>query len=158
MFLEEFSYKIEIRKGTDHANADGMSRGCHGKKCICDEVELYETMRGIRVGSKVTMSDEGKAVVNQYNTNATLTSKYETRVMRYVESMCAFRLKSKYDLTQLAEAQKADPDIKKIYEGLLKDPPTKPEWNSISGASPATKAYYSDWRRLVVRNNVVYRK
>ena len=35
MQLEEYSYKIEIRKGTLHSNADAMSRGCHGKTCIC---------------------------------------------------------------------------------------------------------------------------
>ena len=42
MFLEEYSYKIEIRKGVLHGNADGMSRGCHGKECICDELLAYE--------------------------------------------------------------------------------------------------------------------
>ena len=38
MTLEEYSYKIEIRKGTLHSNADAMSRGCHGPKCICEDV------------------------------------------------------------------------------------------------------------------------
>ena len=41
MTLEEYSYKIEIRKGTLHGNADGLSRGCHGKQCICDEITKY---------------------------------------------------------------------------------------------------------------------
>ena len=31
MQLEEYSYKIVIRKGALHGNADAMSRGCHGK-------------------------------------------------------------------------------------------------------------------------------
>lgn len=41
--LEEVDYEIEIRKGTTHANADGLSRlGCAGKKCICPGVADLE--------------------------------------------------------------------------------------------------------------------
>ena len=43
--LEECDYRIEVRRGVKHSNADGLSRyDCGGKKCICDGVrELEET-------------------------------------------------------------------------------------------------------------------
>ena len=50
MFLEEYSYKIEIRKGVLHGNADGLSRECHGNGCICDELERYEKRYNVRRG------------------------------------------------------------------------------------------------------------
>ena len=56
MMLEEYSYKIEVRKGVLHANADGMSRGCHGKGCICEELEKYERRYDIRAGKTLDES------------------------------------------------------------------------------------------------------
>ena len=50
MFLEQYSYKIEIWKGVLHGNADGMSRGCHGKECICDELLAYERKYNVKKG------------------------------------------------------------------------------------------------------------
>lgn len=40
--LEETEYEIEIRKGELHSNADGLSRLCGGKKCICIGVARME--------------------------------------------------------------------------------------------------------------------
>ena len=45
MMLEEYSYRIVIRKGTLHANADALSRGCHGKECICVPVAKWEAIK-----------------------------------------------------------------------------------------------------------------
>ena len=50
MTLEEYSYKIDIKKGVLHGNADGMSRGCHGAGCICDELENFERKNNVRKG------------------------------------------------------------------------------------------------------------
>ena len=50
MTLEEYSYKIEIRKGTLHSNADAMSRGCHGPKCICEDVARWESSHKVTPG------------------------------------------------------------------------------------------------------------
>ena len=41
--LEELEYTIEVRKGVNHGNADGLSRlGCEGKRCICVSVKKME--------------------------------------------------------------------------------------------------------------------
>ena len=50
MVLEEYGYKIEIRKGVLHGNADGMSRECHGTECICDELLAYERKYKVKKG------------------------------------------------------------------------------------------------------------
>jgi hypothetical protein len=78
--------------------------------------------------------------------------------MQYVEKLCAFRLKTKYTLESLAEAQKTDPDIRILYEAMNKPNRVRPEWNVFSGQSPAAKSYYSEWQRLVMYNGVLYRK
>ena len=44
-FLEEYSYRIEITKGVLHGSADGMSRGCYGSGCICDELHSVKQLR-----------------------------------------------------------------------------------------------------------------
>ena len=41
--LEELEYTIEVRKGVNHGNADGLSRlGCEGKRCSCVSVKKLE--------------------------------------------------------------------------------------------------------------------
>ena len=69
MFLEEYSYKIEVRKGILHGNADGMSRGCHGNGCICEELEAYEKRHSIRKG-KIIDGDVVEVYCNKYVTKA----------------------------------------------------------------------------------------
>ena len=50
--LEEFDYRIAIRAGKDHINADTLSRQpCQGKVCICEQVEDFERRAKNKVNS-----------------------------------------------------------------------------------------------------------
>ena len=43
MLLEQYSYKIEVRAGVDHANADTLSRIPYNDKIyICEKIEAYK--------------------------------------------------------------------------------------------------------------------
>ena len=67
MFLEEYSYKIEIKKGILRGNADGMSRGCHGSGCICDELLVYERKNNVKKGHIIEGEKEEVALFNCNN-------------------------------------------------------------------------------------------
>ena len=47
--MEEYTYEIQVRKGTLHTNADGMSRlPCNKKVCICSGVADLEKLQGLQ--------------------------------------------------------------------------------------------------------------
>ena len=66
--LEEVRYTIEIRKGTKHCNADGLSRlpsdRCDGKRCICPGVAELEA-NGDVFDDWQTAGNLHEAVVNE---------------------------------------------------------------------------------------------
>ena len=128
MTMEEYTYEIEVRKGTLHTNADAMSRlPCKGNVCICDGVYDLEETVGLED------SGEEQAVVN------------------------ALVLQPRYTPAQMAEAQRQDPDTRLLYAAKINSQ-ERPKWNDISGASPAAKAYFTDWKRIEVRDGMLYRR
>ena len=82
--LEECEYTIEVRKGSDHANADGLSRyDCGGKKCICEGVrELEESnnvgeVNSVRFSQIWTAEEMSDAQLNDPDISPILTAKLE---------------------------------------------------------------------------------
>ena len=55
------------------------------------------------------------------------------------------------------ELQREDPNIVPIWTRLAKGE-EKPRWNEMSEFSLATKAYWKEWQRLVMKDGVIYRK
>ena len=161
MLLEEYSYKIEIRKGTLHSNADAMSRGCHGKGCICEDLIRYETRQAIRGGtvldgnlSCAKVQQEVKNLVQTPVANICTTDGRNRKEC----VVAAFKLQPTYDMQELAMMQEEDPDVGPVLKAKRTDPVTRPPWINYSGESPATKAYYADWKRLELHENVLYRR
>ena len=126
--MEEYSYDIEVRKGILHANADAMSR------MPCDMKSCI--CRGV---------DELERVHGLEDSNSA----------EAVVSAIAYQ--PKYSQDEMAAAQRADPDIGPLYRAKIDDK-VRPEWNKISGESPAAKAYIAEWRRIEVHNNILYRR
>ena len=125
MLLEQYSYKIEVRAGVDHANADTLSRiPCSGKICICEKVEAYERRSKTSVGCV-------------YTDTHTLP---ETNV-------CAIKFMPYWSPEQIAKYQSEDHDLKVLYKAK-KESDERPEWNEFSGESPTCKAYFLEWRRI----------
>ena len=90
MTIEAYTYEIELRKCTLHANADAMARlPCKGNICICDGVfDLKEN---------VGLEHSG---VEQ--------SVFQTLV-----------LQPRYTPDQMSEAQRQDPDTRLLYEAKI---------------------------------------
>ena len=158
MYLEEFSYKIEVRKGTLHSNADGLSRGCNGKVCICDDLEQWEKQRNIRKGTKIAgattlLDDDAIDQALIFPTSCT-DGKHQTNECL----VAAFKLQPTYTAEELAGFQEKDIDIGPVYRAKLENPDTRPQWNKHSGTGPATKVYLAEYERLEFHNKVLYRR
>ena len=156
--LEEFSYKIEVRKGTLHSNADGLSRGCNGKVCICDDLEQWEKQRNIRKGTKIAgattlLDDDAIDQALIFPTSCT-DGKHQTNECL----VAAFKLQPTYTAEELAGFQEKDIDIGPVYKAKLENPDTRPQWNKHSGTGPATKVYLAEYERLEFHNKVLYRR
>ena len=67
------------------------------------------------------------------------------------------KFQPRYTPEEMRHAQSTDPDIKLLYTAkVIND--KRPPWNDISGASPATKAYFSDWLRIEAKDRILYRR
>ena len=137
MLLEQYSYTIEVRAGVDHANADTLSRiPCSGKICICEKVEEYEKRAKTKVGAVYAYTD--------------------THTLPEV-SVCAIKFMPHWTAEQIAQYQAGDHDMKILYQAKKKGE-ERPKWNDYSGESPVCKAYFHEWKRLEMWNDVLYRR
>ena len=155
MFLEEYSYKIEIRKGVLHANADGMSRGCHGSGCICDKLLQFERKHNVVQGT--VLPDNMTGDVNVFE----CTKEIGRRICDKCEPdeclVQAFKLNPDYSAAEIAKMQEEDPDIKPVLLAYRQNPDERPKWDEVSGYSTATKSYFGDWDRLLLHGDALYR-
>jgi hypothetical protein len=129
--LEEYSYKIEIRKGSLHSNADAMSRGCHGKECICKQVFKWESSKRLKPGDKLLNNvfgmrkfsannlkfEDDLSVVAVFKRQSKWNESRKDQVPicetcmdnKHFDNECvvnAFKLRPHYSLEELAEQQK----------------------------------------------------
>lgn len=136
MFLENYNYEIQVRKGTLHVNADALSRYiCEGKGCICDGVVKLDPLEG---GGK----DENDPADH-----------HEPGLVTFN----AFKFKPQWSDEEMASAQKADSDIGIIYQAFVHDR-FRPRMNDVMPYSAATKALYMEWSRLEVHRGMLYRR
>uniref|UniRef100_A0AAV2IY46 Gypsy retrotransposon integrase-like protein 1 n=1 Tax=Knipowitschia caucasica TaxID=637954 RepID=A0AAV2IY46_KNICA len=62
-----------------------------------------------------------------------------------------------WTVEQLTTAQKTDPDIAPVWQ-WVDSGCSRPPWSTIAPYSPATKAYWSQWKRLYMKDGVLMRK
>ena len=132
--LEEFNYTIEVRPGAKHANADGLSRyGCGGKGCVCSGVQEAEQSSREGKMEPAGTQDDKRASIHAVQWSDVWTKE------------------------EMEEAQRRDPDLAPIMRAKV-DGDQRPSWEDISIESPATKAYWAEWDRLYLREDILYRK
>ena len=160
MFLEEYSYKIEIRKGVLHGNADAMSRGCHGKGCICDDLVRWEQRMDVRKGTvmigSIVTTECPVAASEPTPVNVTCSIGGDGGDDREC-FVAAIKLQPKYTIKELAAMQEDDPDVGPVLKALRTNPDERPKWNQISDCSAASKAYFAEWKRLCLYQDALYR-
>ena len=137
--LEEFDYRIAIRAGKDHINADTLSRQpCQGKVCICEQVEEFERRAKNKVSTLTTFDD----AVRQQTT---------------AELVHAIAVTPRWSNDELRKKQREDIDLALVYRALEAGQ-GRPQWETYSGQSPACKAYFAEWKRLELHNGIIYRR
>ena len=136
MTLENYHYTIEIRKGILHTNADTLSRYvcCEGKQCMCPGVaELEDTDQ----------------IVDAFNPD-------DADAIPRVQ-VTSIRFGPEWSNEEMAFAQNNDGDIGPIYRAKMEHEP-RPDYQDVSGGSPALKLYWSEWKRLEIHDTLLYRR
>ena len=94
--LEEVEYTIEVRKGVNHGNADGLSRMlCEGKNCICEPVQLLERQHGgaddhevIYAEQRTDNQDSEQPLLHPSEGNALLQQRLRKRPQKQKKNRC----------------------------------------------------------------------
>ena len=152
-FLQSFDFEVISRPGTQHGNADGLSRKetlCIAdgkKKCFCKQFEdleldppvVIETQKYAEIGIQVD-SFEFEAV-------KMTTEKCEARVVEVLQF---------WTIAEMRAAQEEDTDIGPILK-LREASETKPVWENVSHLSADSKLLISEWSRLCIKDDLLHR-
>ena len=179
--LEETYYTIEIRKGKDHGNADAMSRlnepetHCEGKKCICEGVAEMErtdpstddyrkhspafdmpneAAQKVSNGDSDSDSDVDEPACARVAPTAPNDTNEESAGEHATAHVYAFKFTKKWTASELAEAQRSDPDLKLLYQ-VKQDGTGKPPASELALQSDTTRAYFHDLKRIRLEANKV---
>ena len=177
-FLAVYDYEIVHRSGKSHGNADALSRRPCEPCRYCDRVEskdrAYQTncedlrpcchqqsQGSDNIASRVTGA-------NNFQKSETLPSiRYDSSEIKEPltlnscknvrqETFTAESWLQSNKLDEICTEQRKDKDLKLIIEWKLKD--TRPTWQDISDRGINLKNYWSQWNRLILKDNVLYRE
>ena len=142
--LSEYNYTIITRPGRCNQNADALSRiPCSGKKCICQTLNSDKNPIIDCYCKTTEIGVQTESVVNTHKI---------AKVKKSVQTPTKLWTKE-----EMIEAQELDSDIGPIIKLKLSHD-NKPEWEELSSESAATKALWSSWNSLSIRNDMLYRK
>ena len=138
--LSEYNFKIEFRKGTQHANADALSRvPCRRPSCPCHliprETANKHTQCTLSISDGVNFEDHP----------------VESPVTR------AINIAPEWSFESLREAQLKDSNIGPVLK-LKEVLSEKPSFSLLSHQSETVKAYWAEWNNLFLENGVLLRK
>ena len=145
--LSMYDITIQYRPGRLHSNADALSRiPCNR----CDHCARQETLDAERT--------EKKGVTHTSCRKMTLRSHTQTcdddTVEESPQSTSWITSKTPQDLRN---GQLNDPSIKLVLEWKEKSN-VKPTWDESSHLGPRSKHYWTQWDRLRIHNDVLYRE
>ena len=126
--LQTYNFKIEHRPGKQHGNSDGLSRRPCSPCNHCDKKEINYQSIEPESNPILKLREDQTSTQNWYMT------------------------KSPEDLQK---EQNTDPSLAKIIKWKLED--RRPTWQIVAKESTEVKTYWSQWKRLIIRNGVLYR-
>ena len=162
--LGEYDFEIIHRPGRLHNNADSLSRqpcrqSCPCKlpgpapppKSVCHQAVQCELDSVI---SKESQSPVGVEVQLDPTMVCPVGVAQEQILVTKTNEPALF---CGWSPEELQEAQKADLDIAPI-RAWMEANEERPTWTTVAPYSPATKTYWSQWRRLYIRDGVLVRR
>lgn len=140
--LSTYVFDIQHRPGSQHGNADGLSRRPCTECTHCERQEVSYEHGNTPVHATVRMlSCSSSLKTSQENFKNENTCSWFASIPR----------------VDITESQKADPNIGIIYK-WKKDNIPRPKWEDISHMNSKIKSYWSQWDRIVIENDILYRK
>ena len=132
-FLSEFDYVVEHHPGKSHGNADGLSRRPDS------EVESYKGASGERTSNV----ESEKLVMSVHKDREESTDKSTDWCSVIPE-------------TKIKQAQGDDPMLAPLIDSVRTG--ERPPSSEIQGSSRSTHLMWSNWSRLVIENDILYRR
>ena len=127
--LGSYNFTLVHRSGKLHNNADSLSRRPCNRCDFCEKIERKSTEEEVGIQCECRQVKDQSSIVN------------------WIEG------KTSDDISQ---AQDQDPGIAVIKKWKMSSE-TRPRWKHISHQGRIVKAYWSQWDRLVIVDNVLYR-
>lgn len=174
--LAEYEFEIIHHPGRLHTNADSLScRPCR-QSCPCNlqdpssqprttshqavQCELDSDTSPLLlspVGVETRPITTAVSPVGVTTGNFTNTDTLKLTETVYVANTNETTLFPGWTVEKLRQAQAADTDIAPI-KAWLEASSERPHWNTVSPCSPATKTYWSQWKRLYFKDGVLVRR
>lgn len=161
--LSAFDFEVEYRKGTQHGNADALSRCPDPKICAClmegplkcgpcpKCIRKTDVMQGIQHGYVIDQVRSVAEGTKGYSNND-IGDTPDAEVVR----QAAVRWLSPYSSKVLKSKQAEDPDIGPIMQ--WKEAGNRPRSEAICPTSPATRSYWHYWDSLELVDGVLLRR
>ncbi|XP_078799615.1 uncharacterized protein LOC144990300 [Oryzias latipes] len=168
--LAEYDFQVLHRPGKVHQNADALSRRPCRELCACklpDPSTDSNTSQDKQVQcefddivAETTISvvrPVGVAMIDQHDGNDAAVDPQRTLVGVDNTTSAPVPVFSGWTHEELQAAQKADSDMAPVF-AFRQQGDDRPPWAEIASLSPATKAYWAQWKRLFFKNGVLMRK
>ncbi|CAC5417413.1 unnamed protein product [Mytilus coruscus] len=139
--LNTYNFEIRHRPGRQHGNADGLSRRQCFPCSYCSKQDQKE----------IDNSDETSVDLLRM---AKMQDSQETSCSNKTDSTMWYEHKTNQEMF---EAQKSDNVLFNLYR-LKSDNNNRPDWADVALQDVKLKKYWSQWDRIVLINNVLYRK
>ncbi|CAC5383596.1 unnamed protein product [Mytilus coruscus] len=139
--LNTYNFEIRHRPGRQHGNANGLSRRQCFPCSYCSKQDQKE----------IDNSDETSV---EFLRMAKVQDTHETSCSNKTDSAMWYEHKTNQEMF---EAQKSDNVLFNLYR-LKSDNNNRPEWADVALQDVKLKKYWYQWDRIVLINNVLYRK
>ena len=137
--LNTYNFEIQHRAGKQHGNADGLSR----RPCIsckyCTKQEQKDSDDDI---------DESREPCPKIHALKSIEDDTDNVSIGWLQS------KSK---SEIKEAQVNDENLS-IIHNMKSCLSNRPSWKDVSIENTVVKKYWSQWDRIVIEDNILYRK
>lgn len=160
--LGEYDFEVIHRSGHSHSNADSMSRRPCRQSCACKHPE--PSSQSVSVNHQAVQCELDSVIHQVMQSPVGVVEAQSAAADSIQHSEKVFITKTKqeelfrgWSLEELLQAQEADPDIAPI-RGFILAGKERPPWEVVATYSPASKTYWSQWKRLYLRDGVLLRR
>lgn len=154
--LSAYDFEVEYRRGTQHGNADALSRCPDPKICNCPEIS------GLKCGPcnkclrrESTMSGQESTVEDCRRINGDRHSSSSSEWIRWTDQPQGEWF-APYSNELIKKKQEEDKDISPVLKWKIEG--RRPSSQEVCTCSPATRNYWHYWDSLLVIEGVLYKK